>query len=269
MKKTFIAFIWLLAFFSLAAPAAAAAQPEIADVPPSHWAYQAVKQLVSQGYLGLYPDKTFRGDQPVDRYTMAVVIARLLSEAVAGKTTLSKEDADLLRRLTAEFRQELVAVSMRTKTLEEAVARYDNERKALGADLAAARDELAGTKAELAEIRDELAESAREIVAVKERIVRLEDSYAALSQETIKLEGSVETLSREVASLEGRLGDLAAETKARDEANAAAIAEAGRFSDVGRKDLAELSQRMAILEDELRTWKYITVGLAILAGLLL
>lgn len=247
MKKIFTMLIWLLAFFSLAAPAAAAAQ-EIADVPPNHWAYQAVKQLVSQGYLGLYPDKTFRGNQPVDRYTMAVVIARLLSEAVSGKTTLSKEDADLLRRLTAEFRQELVAVSMRTKTLEEATARYENERKALGADLAAARDEMAGARAELAE-------AAREIVAIKERIARLE--------------GSLGDLSQEVARLEESLADLAAETKARDEANAAAIAEASRFSDVGRKDLAELSQRMAILEDELRTWKYIAAGLAILAGLLL
>ncbi|NLG83948.1 MAG: hypothetical protein GX493_04925 [Firmicutes bacterium] len=222
--------LWLAAFLFSAEPAAAASSPEIADVPPNHWAYQAVKQLVSQGYLGLYPDKTFRGNQPVDRYTLAVIVARLLSEAVAGKTSLSKEDADLLRRLTGEFRQELVALSMRTKALEEAVARHENELKARGDDVAVAQDEMAQARAELAA-------AAREILAVKERVAQLESS----------------------------LEEVARETKE----NAAALKDTATLLETQQKDLATLSQRVSLLEDELRTWKYIAAGLAVLAGLLL
>jgi len=224
-------FLGLLAVFLLAAPAvAAAASGEIADVPPDHWAYQAVKQLVAQGYLGLYPDNTFRGNQPVDRYTLAVVVARLLNEALGGKTPLGKEDAELLRRLTGEFRQELVALSMRTKTLEETLARYESEQKALGA-------ELAGTSGEAVQARAQLAAAVREILALKERVARLEEELAGVAEET--------------------------------KANAAALKDTATLVETQQKDLATLTQRVALLEDELRTWKYIAVGIAVLAGILL
>ncbi|MGQ9778283.1 MAG: S-layer homology domain-containing protein [Bacillota bacterium] len=231
LKRVFgLLFLGFLAFLFLATPAVAASSSEIADVPPEHWAYQAVKQLVAQGYLGLYPDNTFRGNQPVDRYTLAVVVARLLNEALGGKTTLSKEDADLLRRLTGEFRQELVALSMRTKTLEEALARYESEQKALGAD-------LAGTTGEAAQARAQLAAAAREILALKERVARLEEELAKVADETKE--------------------------------NTAALKDTATLVETQQKDLATLTQRVALLEDELRTWKYIAAGIAILAGLLL
>lgn len=147
--------------------AALASEPQITDVPPGHWAYQAVKKLVSQGYLGLYPDNTFRGDQPVDRYTLAVLVSRLLTDAVSGKTTMGKDDADLLRRLTGEFRQELAALSVRTTDLEEAVKKFERDRTAMSADMAA-------WHADTMKVREELAAAAREIIALKERVTALE-----------------------------------------------------------------------------------------------
>ncbi len=125
----------------LAAGPALAEETKIADVPPDHWAYQAVKKLVAQGYLGLYPDDTFRGDQPVDRYTLAVVVARLVEGSVSGKITLTKEDSDLLRRLTREFREELVSLAARVKSLEEALAKCEHEQTAMADELAACQDQ--------------------------------------------------------------------------------------------------------------------------------
>jgi hypothetical protein len=49
----------------LTANVALAANPT--DVSPDHWAYQAVKTLIDKGYLQLYQDQTFEGNQPVDR----------------------------------------------------------------------------------------------------------------------------------------------------------------------------------------------------------
>lgn len=180
-----------------------AAEPQISDVPSNHWAYQSVKKLVSQGYLGLYPDNTFRGDQPVDRYTLAVLVARLLSDSVAGKTTLSKSDADLLRTLTGEFRQELAAVASRTTILETSLAQYQRDREAMGADMAAWRNDTMA-------VRDSLAEVARQIVDLKGRMdaleKRLEEESAknSLAQAELKIRVDGELMEQEerVAALE-------------------------------------------------------------------
>lgn len=195
-------FVLALALLLGQVPAVAlAAEPQISDVPPGHWAYQAVKKLVASGYLGLYPDNTFRGDQPVDRYTLAVVVSRLLGDAVSGKTAMTKEDSDLLRKLTGEFRQELVAISMRTKSLEDALAQYERERAALGADVAALRTESQ-------QIKDELAAVAREILQLKERVASLEkrvdqqsQSISDLQQGQSTTDGRTEELEKQVTVL--------------------------------------------------------------------
>jgi hypothetical protein len=48
------------------------------DVPPDHWAAEAVKEVVAKGIMKGFPDGTFRGDQPVTRYELAVTLARFM-----------------------------------------------------------------------------------------------------------------------------------------------------------------------------------------------
>jgi hypothetical protein len=51
-----------------------------ADVPENHWAYEAVKQLAAYGLIQGFPDGTYKGQEPMTRYQMAIVVARLLSD---------------------------------------------------------------------------------------------------------------------------------------------------------------------------------------------
>ena len=46
---------------------ASAQRLQIKDVPPDHWAYEAV---ASRGYLAVYEDGTFDGTRSVDRFTL-------------------------------------------------------------------------------------------------------------------------------------------------------------------------------------------------------
>ncbi|MGE5594183.1 MAG: S-layer homology domain-containing protein, partial [Betaproteobacteria bacterium] len=69
--------IALVAILVLALAVPAAAGP-FADVPENHWAYEAVKQLAAYGLVEGFPDGTFKGAEPMTRYQMAMVIARLL-----------------------------------------------------------------------------------------------------------------------------------------------------------------------------------------------
>ncbi|NLJ24316.1 MAG: hypothetical protein GX354_02675, partial [Firmicutes bacterium] len=112
----------MILILMLAGQTAFGAGEQISDVPESHWAYQGVKKLVQEGYLAVYEDGTFQGQRPVDRYTLASVVGRMLVEIEKGQLGVTQADLDLLRQLSTEFRDELV--------------RWYNEKQNLGAAVA-------------------------------------------------------------------------------------------------------------------------------------
>jgi predicted porin len=63
-------------------PGAAQAQGRgpFADVPTTHWAYEAVSQLANRGIFTGYPDGTFSGRRALTRYEFAVALQRMLAE---------------------------------------------------------------------------------------------------------------------------------------------------------------------------------------------
>ncbi len=64
-------------------PSAAQAQEgrgPFADVPQSHWAYDAVTQLAQRGIFTGYPDNTFSGKRALTRYEFAVALQRMLQD---------------------------------------------------------------------------------------------------------------------------------------------------------------------------------------------
>ena len=89
------------------------------DVPEGHWASEAVGRLTSLGILTGYPDSTFRGTQPLTRYEIALVGARLI-DYVNTLTGLVGDDPALiesLRAAEAELGREPLAT--RTERLEQ------------------------------------------------------------------------------------------------------------------------------------------------------
>jgi len=138
----------LLAVVLLAAMAAPVlAQGAFADVPPDHWAYQAVDKLSKAGLVEGYPDGQFKGNRAMTRYEFAMVIARLLNtlpatgalgpQGPAGPVGpvgpaggLTPEQQALLGRLQNEFAPELAKLredvnnlTSRVSDLEAALAR--------------------------------------------------------------------------------------------------------------------------------------------------
>ena len=91
----------------------ASANP-FSDVPKNHWAYDAVQQLANEGIIEGYGDGTFVGDKNITRYEMAQMVAK----AMAKTETLSTRDQQLVRRLSAEFSDELNNLGARVDNLE-------------------------------------------------------------------------------------------------------------------------------------------------------
>jgi hypothetical protein len=102
-----------------------------ADVPANHWAYAAIQSLAADGLVEGYPDGGFKGDRPLTRYEMAVLIARVIAKVQATMPTgyASKADLDKLQKLIDAFKDELDALGVRVTNLEDSLAALDKRTK--------------------------------------------------------------------------------------------------------------------------------------------
>jgi len=136
--------------------ASATAQP-FADVPTNHWAYDAIAELAAKGVVEGHPDGSFRGKQPLSRFEMAMIVARILARieaiprpqpspadlvlgpalaatqariaaaevgyrAALARQGVNDQTLATLKRLVAEFRAELAALGVRIGALESELA---------------------------------------------------------------------------------------------------------------------------------------------------
>ena len=131
---------------------------DLSDVPRDHWAYHAVVTLVNKGYLAVYEDGTFQGSRPVDRYTLAVTVARILDDIEAGRVQGTVDDLSLIEELTTELRAELVAWYAERAALEEKLSSTeqllvvtDDRLNRVVSSHTELQEEVASIKAELLE----------------------------------------------------------------------------------------------------------------------
>ncbi len=100
------------------------------DVPASHWAYQAIQSLAADGLVEGYPDGKFKGDRPLTRYEMAVIVARVIAKLQAnGAGYASKSDLDKLQKLIDALKDELDSLGVRVTNLEDALDALDKRTK--------------------------------------------------------------------------------------------------------------------------------------------
>lgn len=132
----------VLAAFLMATNALAAAT--FADVPRDHWAYDAISRCVETGILKGFDGK-FHGKKLLNRYQMAVVVAKILDQTKGGLPSGAAPkptDIQNLEALTIEFADELALLNVKVSTLEDSFVelKHDVEKlKGTGPAVAAAR----------------------------------------------------------------------------------------------------------------------------------
>jgi hypothetical protein len=152
MRKYLPVVLSVLLVIALAVPAAAG---PFADVPQHHWAYEAVKQLAAYGLVIGFPDGEFKGNEPLTRYQMAMVIARLLvsldaqikAEIEAAKTVIPEAPAPV------EVEKEVIVEQpVIEKVIEKTIVeKLETEAlEALEARIAALEGDVEGHDAEVA-----------------------------------------------------------------------------------------------------------------------
>lgn len=102
------------------------------DVSPSSWAYGAVVALAEKYHvMGGFPDGTFRGNAPVTRYQLAVILSKVMDKVItmiaaatgttagaSGAAAVSPDDLATIQRLQQEFSDELTLMRERQDALD-------------------------------------------------------------------------------------------------------------------------------------------------------
>lgn len=72
---------------------ASCAAEDLKDVPKDHWAAESVKVLADAGVVKGYPDSTFKGNEPVTRYELAVALDGMIRFIKASFEPVKKPEA--------------------------------------------------------------------------------------------------------------------------------------------------------------------------------
>lgn len=216
MSRFSIVLLGTLLCLALASGGALAVAPK--DVGPDHPAYRAIQTLIEQGYLGVFQDGSFQGDRPVDRYTLATVVARLLSDIQNGKLVLPNEEMKTLRQLATEFRAELVEVAGQASHLAQAQEKTAGEVAVVREDTTRLLGELYQQQQSVAALQKDVqalqAETARqgEALTKVEGIVADRDTLTTVEKTVNEvLVPQAQALGAKQRALETALGDLQAE----------------------------------------------------------
>ncbi len=121
MKRTILFFLIVMILSFL--PVMSEGLNAFSDVQLDHWSYQAVQELSQKGLADRdYVKSVVKGDEPITRYEMAMIVARILARIEERNTqgngiVLAVAQQDDIGNLIAEYKPELSSLGIKVDTL--------------------------------------------------------------------------------------------------------------------------------------------------------
>jgi len=210
MKRYLPVVLSLLLVAALAVPAAAG---PFSDVPENHWAYEAVKQLAAYGLVIGFPDGEYKGNEPMTRYQLAMVVARMLvsldaqikAEVEAAKTVIPPAvPAEVPEAVIEKVVEKTIVEKLDTEQIEALDAKLDEKVNELIAMIDALRAEFV-TELDILNARTNCLDG--ELQLAMEKISALEEDVAALDA---KVAGVDAALGEGLAAVDQRVSNVEA-----------------------------------------------------------
>ncbi|MCS6829529.1 MAG: S-layer homology domain-containing protein [Armatimonadota bacterium] len=156
--------------------------PAQQDVPPGHWAYEAVQTLVQQGVLKGYPDGSFGGAKPLTRSEFAVALRNALQEVRSRVNDLRDElrerillpppptitpppvidhdtfdyEREKLRALPDNAGEQLQRLEEQMRVLNRLFEEFVRDLQTLGEDVRRLRSEISGMESQVRSLEQRL-----------------------------------------------------------------------------------------------------------------
>lgn len=200
MKK-FLAVSLLLSLALAQGPTPAPPIP-IRDVPNGHWAKESITQLTKLGIIAAYPDNTFRGENPITRYELAVVLYRAYTQWLGSMTAQIENRLSNLRQNTSASS---TAAAERNVSASE-ISKLKDEMLVLAAQISNLKTGFEALRSTAEALRNNLDPNLeRSNVNITDKDGKPVEDTASISQtlETVTLlRDSLQNLATRVARLE-------------------------------------------------------------------
>ncbi|MCS7201201.1 MAG: S-layer homology domain-containing protein [Dictyoglomus sp.] len=228
MSRKFLIFTLILCL-GLSSLTFAQVKTRFKDVPPTHWAAEAVKYLSEIGIIaGIKPD-TFGGDMYVTRYQIAVLLYKLIQQFKLAELAIPAKDIAELKTLVKELSEELTLLGSKVDdlmaVLDELSGRVADVESALEGkasledvktivdeslgDVVSRLDELEGRLSDLEGLVGDLDSRLSEVEVALTEKVSLEEVEALISEKIAEIEiPDISELEGRLSDLEGLVGDL-------------------------------------------------------------
>lgn len=205
--KYLVIFVLVVFVFSVSTTA-----EEIEDVSPDHWAYESVQTLIDKGYVSLYDDDTFKGENKVSRYELAEILAKVLEDVQSGTTQISEEDAESVKELSLEFRDELVDLAQEQDDLFEEVEEIKEKETVQDDALGKVREDITRIEEEeLSNIEEEVSTIIDDIIELKDLQEKVENQGEEVEEyrgKTEELESDLKDKNEQLGKIDDQLADI-------------------------------------------------------------
>lgn len=104
-------------------PTSAFAENPFSDVPKGHWAYDAVSQLASRGFLDT-DKENFDGSKLSSRFEIASLVSKAYEKM--KETHCSEYEMGLVKRLFDEFEAEIKATGTNTEAIDKRLSKVES-----------------------------------------------------------------------------------------------------------------------------------------------
>ncbi|HHY98820.1 MAG TPA: hypothetical protein GX509_08785, partial [Firmicutes bacterium] len=232
MSKWLAVFLACTLGFALAIPAMAS---PFADVPANHWAYNAVSQLAAYGLVEGFPDGSFKGNEPMTRYQMAMVVARLLVSL----------DAQIKSEIEAA-KQELKAEALATPEKPAEPAK-PAEQPVAPAEKAAVERVVEKTIVEKLD-KTELEALASKVSDLESAVADVQGKVGAVDEKVTGLEGQVSEVSDKADTAVAKADEAAGKA----DAAASEAAKAGEAAAAAQADASKALEQVAAVDAEIK-----------------
>jgi len=89
------------------------------DVAVDHWAYEDLEYLVNRGIITGLPGGQFNGEDPLERFDAAAMIARAIRYMENSPGSVNADDLDVLKELIYGVSEDVQAVQSQVDSLEQ------------------------------------------------------------------------------------------------------------------------------------------------------
>lgn len=251
MKRTVAMLIAVLLAMAVAVPVMASPYPDMSDL---HWAASAVETLTALGIVQGYPDGTFKGQNSITRYEIAVIVAKLL-KYLDGE--INARIAGVEKKIpTIPATTPVTATPVPTPAPVTTVVQVEPDQTILETIIREKIEAMTGPKFEdideriaelFAMIQDLRTEFSREISILGVRVNALDDQLKQLAARVAKNEADIAALKQQFAPVLDKLAKNEADVTALKQQLAPVLDKTVK----NEGDIAALKQQLAPALDRL------------------